>query len=194
MNNVIFERMKALMQETGADCGTGTLNQVELRGYAAGIGLVRRTLAALLEEALLQSEAGGRYYASLLHLDGSRYTLEELTSQVTARLAAAFAACTVEEWQAAFDAVGSGGYAFDTDPVTGARRIVFSNVAMEDLAELAKFIDAYTSPCFQVIYDGGGMTFAQWDAWARYFHTLDSLALPISILENLRSDMIEQHE
>ncbi|MBQ9517428.1 MAG: hypothetical protein IJR60_05070 [Eubacterium sp.] len=189
--NEIFNRMKALLQNAGIKFTEGGISNAEIYAYAAAIKHVWEYLTDALDDVFMQGDSNAERYAALLNIDKNRYTLAELKEEIKDRLAMNFATATIAEHEAAFAAVGSGSYDLYLDSEDYIPRMIFSGVDIEDLPQLAKFIDAYTCSFQRTYYDGSGMTFDDWDTWNQTFWTLDKMALPFNIIDYLRSDMIE---
>ena len=191
--NSIYQRLEALLKDVGIAFNENGISKAEVLAYAAGIEYVRDTVQRALDDVFMENDSTAKKYAALLNIDPNRYTLAELKSEIRERLAMNFAHGTVAEHDAAFAAVGSGSFELFLDPDDEFPTIIFSDVEIEDLPQLAKFIEAYTCLSERTYFDGSGMTFDDWDAWNQTFYTLDKMALPFNILDYLRSDMIEQH-
>ena len=191
--NSIYQRLETLLKNTGIAFNQNGISKAEVLAYSAGIAFVWDIIKKALDDVFMENESTAKKYAVLLNIDPNRYTIVELKDEIKRRLAMDFAHGTVTEHDAAFDAVGSGSYDLFLDPEDEFPTIVFSDVDIEDLPQLAKFIEAYTCISERTFYDGNGMTFDDWDAWNQTFYTLDKMALPFNILDYLRSDMIEQH-
>ena len=189
--NEIFERMKALLKKTGIVFNEGGISNAEIYAYAYAIKAVRDDISAAVDELFLENGANAHKYAKLLNIDESRYTQSELEEEIKSRFAMNFATATVEDFDAAFDAVGSGSYSLSLSEDDNVPEIIFSGVRGEDMPQLAKFIEAYTYTRERTFFDGDGMTFDDWDDWDQSFYMLDKMSLPFNIIDSLRSDIIE---
>ena len=184
MNNS-FLRMKSLLENAGISFTEEGISNAEIYAYSVGIEQVRQSLNGALSGVLANSTAGAEKYALLLNIDKSRYTAEELVEAIIKRLAQPFCKADVAEFDDAFDEVGSGSYELETDPNDGLPAIVFADVELSDLPQLARFIESYTLASMHARYDGNGMDFDGWDAWNQCFYQLDKMALPFDIIDNL---------
>lgn len=191
--NSIFLRMKKLLEESGISFTEGGISNAETYAYASGLHYVTNYLRTAFYGLFLENNSEAKSYAFLLNIDPERYTDEGLVNEIKRRLAMPFGEGTVEEFEDAFAAVGSGTYSLFADPDDGFATIVFSGVSAGDLPQLGKFIEAYTCNSNRILYDGDGMDFDAWDNWGQCWHKLDRMALPFNIIDRLRSDMIEQH-
>ena len=186
-----FNRMKSLLQGTGISFNDGGISDAEIYAYASAVDFIMQKLQCSIDDVFMENGSTAEKYAALLNLDKNRYTAEHLKQEIKKRLAMSYASATVTEHDAAFDAVGSGSYELLLSQNENVPTIVFSGVALEDLPQLAKFIESYTCPGEEAYYDGDGLTFDEWDSLNKSFYSLDKMNLPFNIIDYLRSDIIE---
>lgn len=188
MNNE-FSRMKSLLENLGLGFSENGITNAEIYAYSKGLELIKSYIQASLSEIFINIEENNNFskYAALLAINENKYSNEELRKMIIQRLSQSFGDYTKSNFDEAFSHIGSGNYA-----ITG-NTIVFSNIKESDLKELGKFIESYVFLFTDVLFDGNGMTFDAWDNWAQNFYYYDNLGLPFNIIDNLRSEFIEQH-
>lgn len=187
----VYYRLKPLLENAGIEFNIDGISRAEIFAYSAGIAYVWNYLEKAFDDVFMANESDAVKYANLLNIDADRYSVFELKEEIRNRLAMNFATATVAEHNAAFGAIGSGNYSLILDPEDDFPMMIISGVNIEDLPQLAKFIEAYTCAFEKTIYNGNGMTFDNWDTWNQPFYALDKMALPFNIIDYLRSDMIE---
>lgn len=188
--NDMYLRMKSLLENAGIAFNEGGLSKSEIYAYSKGMELVKNHIADGIKDLFLQNGSDAGRYAFLLNIDAGRYSPAALKAEIKKRLAMNYGTATVAEHDEAFDAVGSGTYTIYHEEGELFPTIIFSDVDIEDLPQLAKFIEGYTCLSERAVYDGDGMDFDAWDLWGQNFYQLDKMALPFNIIDNLRSDMI----
>ena len=189
--NEAYQRMKALLEKTGMRFTPGGITNAEISAYAQGIELVKNAFEAA-EGAVFILTFGKpdyNYFASLLCLDSSRYTEQELQNEIIYRLSHSFGDYTADCFVNDFNKIGSGSYEhmsidYGEGVEPDCKDIVFSDVDRNDLAELGKFIKAYQNGD-NSFYDGTGLTFDEWHDWGLTFNEYDALGLPFNILDHL---------
>ena len=189
--NDMYLRMKSLLEDAGIAFNSGGISKAEIYAYSKGVELVLDSISDGIDDIFMQGSSNLKRYALLLNIDSERYSPNALKTEIKNRLAMNFAEATVDEHERAFSAVGSGTYTLYHEDGELLPTIKFADVDIEDLPQLAKFIEGYTCLSERATYDGSGMDFDAWDAWGQSFYQLDKMALPFNIIDNLRSDMIE---
>lgn len=189
MNNP-FDRMKKLLEDVGIKLENGGISSGEISAYSKGIELVISQAKMIIELVNIVSSKSNQLkrYTSLLHIDESRFEdVNQLKAEIIKRYSQCFGDNEIDAVNEGFESVGSGTYSIDNGVVT------FYNVMLDDLYELGKFINGYLPAFATVSFDGTGLTFDEWDSIAFTFSKYDGWCLPFSIIDNLRSDMIEQY-
>lgn len=185
-----FIRMKELLEKTGLSFEEGGISFAELAAYAKGIEYARNMIEKAETSVFITGEDIGNLirYADLLKLDAERFEFEGLKNEIIRRFSLDYGKTDWNLFRSEFLLIGSGSYSFDV------YEIIFSGVKLEDLKELGKFIEAYMPFFYKTSYSGSGLTFDLWDGIGYSFNRYDGLNLPFDIIDNLRSDEIEQHE
>ena len=192
--NRSFQRLVALLEPMGIRFDEGGISRAEMRGYSAGIALVEAYITAALAQAFSENINGAKRYAALLNIDASRFTATRLSDEIRRRLSMNFATATVTEMETAFENVGSGSLELYHDNGEILATMKFTDVEADDLTELGRFIESYACLSNRLGFDGSGLDFDGWGLWGQSFYKLDKMNLPFKIFDELRSDMIEQHE
>ena len=185
-----FNRIKALLENAGIGFADKGISKGEILAYTTGIDLIAAQvdlLVQLLNIENAQRNQLGRYN-SLLNIDESRYSSDDaLKNEIIARFAAGFGEIDYNTVAEGFASVGSGSFSFDDGTV------IISGVLAGDLPQLGRFIKGYLPFSAKLKFDGIGIDFDAWDSLGCDFDKYDSWDLPFDIIDNLRSDMIEQH-
>lgn len=184
-----YGRMRSLLERLNISFTENGYSNAEVYAYSKGIELVKNQNENTMSEIFINLDSAQKFerYASLLNIDASRFTDEELKAKIIKRLSMNFGDYTKTDFDAAFEAVGSGSFIYDDE----LEQYVFSDVDIDDFSELAKFIEGYFFMLVPITYDGTGMSWDSWESWGKSFNYYDKLHLPLNIIDNLRSDMLE---
>ncbi len=180
MNNE-YSRMRQLLEPLGLSFEEGSVTGAEIYAYSKGAELVKNSFYSAYGFVFYNMAESGdiRRYAEMLSVDTEHFEGEALEKAVKNRFSHRYADYTAEDLREAFNSVGSGDYLIVNN------ELLFSFVDEEDLAQLGKFIEAFVHFTYPFRYDGEGMTFDEWDAWAKSFAEYDKLNLPFDILDYL---------
>lgn len=182
-----YERMKGLLEGLGLSFKENGITNAEIYAYAKGVETVKNRLKNAYDSVFINTK--GNYnmqgYVDLLDIDTERYGDELIKQQIIERLSMPFCDYRADDFKRAFSRVGSGKCTVSN------KQTVFSGVKQKDLHRLGLFIKSYILMCTDALFDGDGMNFDSWDEWSQTFDTYDNFGLPCSVLETLRSDIIE---
>lgn len=188
MNNSIYDRMRALLENSGLKfCDNGITN-AEIEAYSKGLDMVQKQFAGIYRQIFINLEESDNAdkYIELLNLSTENLSMEEIKSEIKRRLGETFGHYTIEDFNHDFYKVGSGTYTW-----TSKFGLEFIDISINDLERLGRFVMPYTVLHANLGYWGDGFTFDQWDKYAQTFYKYDKLNLPFDIIDNFRSDMIE---
>ena len=189
--NSIYLRLRALLEQVGIEFSEHGISNAEIHAYASAIEMVRQRMQNVLRDLFIEEGAQLEKYASLLNLDVSRYSQEVLVLEIIYRLSMDYGSFLTSDFEAAFDDVGSGHIMLSIDAPDMVPSARFSDVDADDLEQLGKFIEGFICFSQNVSHSGSGIDFESWDIWNQSFFRLDKLGLPFSIIDKLRSDLIE---
>lgn len=184
MSNSVYERLKVLIEKLGFVFTDGGITKAEITAYTAGIEMVNNMLEKTIKSLILepQSKADLVCYCKMLSINNENYTLQELENCIRKRLGERYSFAAAEEFSNAFDEIGSGSY----EIVDGGIKI--SGIGIGGVKKVGEFIKAYVPFCADVLYEGTGMTFDEWDAISKCWDEYDRMQLPFNIIDKLGGD------
>lgn len=183
-----FLRMKALLEEVGLRFDEGGITYAEIDAYAEGLSLINNRLNEIVGEIFLTAEPlQAEKYCALLGLNTALIPQEALMSMLIQRFSQGYAASTVSSQRKDYRLISRSNYAAQNNQMLYFVDAIYS---FEELKEFGKFLSAYLPAGMAARCSSNGMSFASWDALDKCFYELDSLRLPFSITDTLRSNSI----
>lgn len=173
----IYSRLKSLVEGVGVRIEDTNTNGAELYCYSLAIAMVRRQIKAVCDEFFANSQTGVKRYAKLLKIDCQNKSQQQLVEEIRSRLSDDYGNLRVEQMAQDYSLVGSGSYEMRR------KKLVFSDVAVDDMARLAQFITKWSTMATQCVFDGDGTTFDRWDDMEQSFDYYDRLGLPFDIFD-----------
>lgn len=186
MNNEIYLRLEKLMKTLGLSVNSGGITAAEMKAYATGVSLALNNMEILIKN-LFADTADFRGLAMFLSAIGesSQKSENEARKLIYSAFTEGRGNCGLCNFEMALAEICKGiSYSVDGNNITFS----YSEKADgEFLKKLSIFIKNYLPAYCNVYLDGNGLTFEQWDKLEWFWYVLDSLYLPFSITDTLRS-------
>lgn len=184
MTNAVYDRLKALVTGVGIQVDDNSVDDAELYCYCQALDYVYQKIKSVADNVFAVSDENIDRYTSLLNIDCTDKTYDQIYAEIQSRFSADFGDVAVEDMAEDFQIVGSGTYSVSRGNLT------FENVAVEDLYNLSQFLLKWSTPYTQCLFSGNGTTFDVWDEWGQSFSYYDNLQLPFSILDTYEKESV----
>lgn len=180
--NKQYERMKALLQETGITFTEGGISDAEIYAYSSVLHSLEDRLDTALSQLFYLSSGAEPYCCCALtgipvDTPQRQVLLDEMLHPDTGNV-------SHTGFERAFQASGGTSYSLENGVFTPEYE---SEVY---LPLLGRFVRQYLPFYFRSVCSGSGMCFDDWDAWGKPFDEYDRFTLPFNMIDTLRKDTI----
>lgn len=187
MNSEIYNRLLNLFKTLGFSPLDKSVENAELKGYAAGIAFAEKIMNDTYNNMFVDTadDVGLSMYLGLINKT-KKTTTEETRKTIIDAISDTNGVISISDFQ---NAILSLGTACKYNCSNGVLTISNADTIDRDYFDkLGYFIKNYAPTHLQIKFDGNGLTFEMFDKLYLRWRKLDGYGLPFSVIDTLKSN------